>query len=110
MKVITHNELIESIKSLGLEYGIVTPYTSYLVTEEQKELAQVQSEVLGGVAPSTVRRIKSQREARDMAAESDEESIGSVEQLHLRLHRAKEPFYPVGSKRSWLLQIRAITC
>ena len=86
-----NNELIESIKSLGLEYGIVTPYTSYLVTEEQKELAQVQSEVLGGVAPSTVRRIKSQREARDMAAESDEESIGSVEFFSAVSSRAAAP-------------------
>lgn len=29
-------ELIEEVKKLGLKYGIVTPYTSYLVTEKER--------------------------------------------------------------------------
>lgn len=29
-------ELVEEVKSLGLKYGIVTPYTSYLVTEKER--------------------------------------------------------------------------
>jgi len=30
-------ELVDEVKELGLKYGIVTPYTSYLVTEEERE-------------------------------------------------------------------------
>lgn len=30
-------ELVEEVKKLGLKYGIVTPYTSFLVTEEERE-------------------------------------------------------------------------
>ncbi len=32
----TNPELVEEVKSLGLKYGIVTPYTSYLVTEKER--------------------------------------------------------------------------
>jgi len=30
-------ELVDEVKKLGLKYGIVTPYTSFLVTEEERE-------------------------------------------------------------------------
>lgn len=30
------NELVEEVKKLGLKYGIVTPYTSFLVTERER--------------------------------------------------------------------------
>lgn len=32
------NELVEEVKKLGLKYGIVTPYTSFLVTEKERRL------------------------------------------------------------------------
>lgn len=38
-----NQEWVTSIKNLGEEFGIVTPYTSYLVTEQQKEYANIQS-------------------------------------------------------------------
>lgn len=31
-----NKELVEEVKKLGLKYGIVTPYTSYLVTEKER--------------------------------------------------------------------------
>jgi Ca-activated chloride channel family protein len=31
-------ELVEEVKKLGLKYGIVTPYTSFLVTEKERRL------------------------------------------------------------------------
>ena len=33
----TNTELVEEIKRLGLKYGIVTPYTSFLVTEKERD-------------------------------------------------------------------------
>jgi Ca-activated chloride channel family protein len=30
-------ELVDEVKKLGLKYGIVTPYTSFLITEEERE-------------------------------------------------------------------------
>ena len=41
-----NNELKEEVTQLARQYGIVTPYTSYLVTEDQPVLAR-------GLAPST---------------------------------------------------------
>jgi Ca-activated chloride channel family protein len=32
-----NKELVEEVKKLGLQYGIVTPYTSYLVTEKERQ-------------------------------------------------------------------------
>jgi Ca-activated chloride channel family protein len=32
----TSTELVDEVKKLGLKYGIVTPYTSYLVTEKER--------------------------------------------------------------------------
>jgi Ca-activated chloride channel family protein len=70
-------ELVESIKNLGQEYGIITPYTSYLVTEQEKELAAVREDVMGGSGGAGAARMQSAMEARDKKAEQDEESIGS---------------------------------
>jgi Ca-activated chloride channel family protein len=32
----TNKELVDEVKKLGLKYGIVTPYTSFLVTEKER--------------------------------------------------------------------------
>ncbi len=64
-------ELVESIKALGKEYGIVTPYTSYLVTEQKEELA---------AAPPRFKplsRLHTISEVREQKAAVDEESVGS---------------------------------
>ena len=70
-------ELIESIKALGKEYGIVTPYTSFLVTEQEKELAVIHNQVSRGVAGASAVRMKSAQVARESKSELDEESVGS---------------------------------
>ncbi len=72
-----NEELVESIKSLGKEYGIVTPYTSYLVTEQEKELAQIRRDVGRGNAPMMLERMQSAQLAREAKAAHDEESLGS---------------------------------
>lgn len=74
-------ELVESIKNLGKEYGIVTPYTSYLVTEQEKELTAVRQNIIRGEGGAGAFRLQSAQEARNVQAEMDEESIGSAVML-----------------------------
>jgi Ca-activated chloride channel family protein len=33
----TNEELVDEVKKLGLKYGIITPYTSFLVTEKERQ-------------------------------------------------------------------------
>jgi len=68
-------ELVESVKALGMEYGIVTPYTSYLVTEQKKELELVQNLAEAGTASS--RRMEARQRARTSQFTADEELVGS---------------------------------
>jgi Ca-activated chloride channel family protein len=72
-----NEELVKSIKALGKEYGIVTPYTSYLVTEQERELAAIDNLVAEGEVQTTAIRMKSAQQARNEKSEVDEESIGS---------------------------------
>ena len=71
-------ELVETIKTLGTEYGIVTPYTSYLVTEQQRELVALDQQVRMGEANATELRMQSAQKARDVRSGEDEESVGST--------------------------------
>jgi Ca-activated chloride channel family protein len=71
-------ELVESVKNLGKEYGIVTPYTSYLVTEQEKEMAAVQQNIMRGSGGAGAHRLQSAQDAREAKAEMDEESVGST--------------------------------
>jgi len=71
-------ELVQSIKNLSEEYGIVTPYTSYLVREQEKELARVRDDVASGEGSAGFYRLEDAFSARESKAEEDEESIGSV--------------------------------
>lgn len=70
-------ELVESVKAIGKEYGIVTPYTSYLVTEQQRELQVLANEVAAGTASISQQRIAQRDMKRKKQAVIDEESIGS---------------------------------
>jgi len=72
-----NKELVESVKQLGIEYGIVTPYTSYLVTEQEKELAVVDDAIRSGAGSANQVRLQAQRTAREIKAVADEESYGS---------------------------------
>lgn len=68
-------ELVESIRSLALEYGIVTPYTSYLVTEQETELAGLNQRGAAG-GRGGIRLIELEK-ARSERASVDEEAVGS---------------------------------
>lgn len=65
-------EWVASVKALGEKYGLVTPYTSYLVTEQREELVNAQN----ASAPA-LRRLRSKQQIMEMKAQADEESAGS---------------------------------
>jgi Ca-activated chloride channel family protein len=71
-------ELVESIRDLGLEYGIITPYTSYLVTEQEKELTFINNRRDNTVSGERLMRLQ---ESRKRQSAVDEESVGSAIQL-----------------------------
>lgn len=71
-------ELVQSVKNLSEEYGIVTPYTSYLVRQQQKEFAYLDDIVARGAAGGSALRMEAKKSARAAQAEVDEESLGSA--------------------------------
>ena len=74
-----NSELVDEVKRLGLKYGIVTPYTSFLVTETEKGLlpaaapeardAMAARQVSGGFAVKAA-KISSALKAEDMASQA----------------------------------------
>ena len=72
-----NQELVESIKNLGEQYGIITPYTSYLVREQERELAIIRNEARGDRPDAMALRIQSMQKARELLAEEDDEGAGS---------------------------------
>ncbi|MFC2173191.1 VIT domain-containing protein [Acidobacteriota bacterium] len=83
-----HKELEDEVRELGLRFGIVTPYTSFLVTEEEKkELAR--REV--GDMPSEQMRVVGQSPVVGFSKSDMEASTGrQAVQQSLRLKKAKE--------------------
>ncbi|MGC9367699.1 MAG: hypothetical protein ACP5FK_11750, partial [bacterium] len=60
----------DEIRQLGLEFGIVTPYTSYLVVEDERELVSL---------PTSVREFSSDRASHYMSAGiSSSEAVGET--------------------------------
>jgi Ca-activated chloride channel homolog len=55
-----NEEWVQSVKSLAEEFGIVTPYTSYLVQEQQEELVQAETR---RDAPQMAARMKARQSA-----------------------------------------------
>ena len=72
-----NEELVQSIKELGKEFGIVTPYTSYLVREQERELAQFRIDLERGRSTPIALRMQAMEEARKESAIIDVESVGS---------------------------------
>jgi Ca-activated chloride channel family protein len=70
-------ELVESIRQLGREYGIITPYTSYLVTEQERELVALDQSIANGDAAVSQSRLQSRQKKRESLAGMDDETVGS---------------------------------
>ena len=84
-----HNqELVNEVKRLGMEYGIVTPYTSYLVVEDVKPGSQPR------LVPEARERFEKKKEAlRDMGAvdKDVEEDALADEKSDFEAYGAKAP-------------------
>lgn len=57
-----NDELVQSVKNLGEEFGIVTPYTSYLVTEQQQEYAAAED---NRSRPAVAAKLRAKKEAME---------------------------------------------
>ncbi|MGH1365264.1 MAG: VIT domain-containing protein [Calditrichia bacterium] len=72
-----NHELVTEVKRLGEEYGIVTPYTSYLVTEQEREISAINARrKRGDLGTSFDGVISGAQENRQKLAEEDEEAVG----------------------------------
>ena len=68
-------ELVKSVKDLGLEYGIVTPYTSYLVKEQREEFVALERRAsVAGAPVSATRQLQAAREAKKRSKGDDMEA------------------------------------
>jgi len=79
-----NKELVEEVKTLGLKYGIVTPYTSFLVTEKERRAidaaAPEAEEALAarkttGVGAVKIARVSQQFKELDMAVHVTSQKI-----------------------------------
>ncbi len=77
-------ELVEEIKRLGLKYGIVTPYTSFLVTEKERrsldlaapEVAEaISSHIVRGAAAVKIAKASQRLKAEDLASWAESQMI-----------------------------------
>jgi Ca-activated chloride channel family protein len=78
------NELVDEIRRLGLKYGIVTPYTSFLVTEKEAQVLDAAAPsareaivggVVGGVGAVRVAKATQALKLEDQAAQVASERI-----------------------------------
>lgn len=67
------DELVTAVRELGIEYGIVTPYTSYLIEEQEREerQARVQQRTAGSGTRSLMR-------GGDTAMDEEVRAMGSA--------------------------------
>jgi len=77
-------ELVDEVKKLGLKYGIITPYTSFLVTEKERRLfdmaapeaAQaISSGAVTGAGAIKAARASQRLKAEDLASQVDSQLI-----------------------------------
>jgi len=77
-------ELVEEVKKLGLKYGIVTPYTSFLVTEKERHLLDlaapeaanaISAHKVTGVGAIKVAKASQRLKAEDLASRVDSQII-----------------------------------
>jgi Ca-activated chloride channel family protein len=59
-----NDELVKSVKSLAEEFGIVTPYTSYLVLEQQEEFAAAERNIAN--APLLAKKLRDKQRSQQV--------------------------------------------
>jgi Ca-activated chloride channel family protein len=86
-------ELVDEVKKLGLKYGIVTPYTSFLVTEEERERLDIAApEALKAFEEKQVTGAGGVRIAKATQRFKAEEQAVAVESRMIR-YREDKTFY-----------------
>lgn len=88
-----NEELVEEVKKLGLEYGIVTPYTSFLVTEKERlAMDAAAPEAVQAFAEKKVSGVGAVRMAKATQRLKAEEQAVQVESQKIR-YRGDKTFY-----------------
>ncbi|HEX5731246.1 MAG TPA: VIT domain-containing protein [Blastocatellia bacterium] len=77
-----NRELVDEIVSLGTRFGIVTPYTSFLVTEDMKDLARFGAR--GGQFDSRMRAMRPEAAARNAPASGEMAVLRSQEERKIK--------------------------
>jgi len=87
------NELVEEVKKLALKYGIVTPYTSYLVTERERvHLEAAAPAAQEAMAARQVTGAGAVKASRVAAAFKDKERADEVVSEQIR-YKENKTFY-----------------
>jgi len=77
-------ELVDEVKKLGLKYGIVTPYTSFLVTEKERQSLDmaapeaadaISARSVTGAGAIKIARASQKLKAEDLASQVDSQLI-----------------------------------
>ncbi len=87
------DELVEEVKKLGLKFGIVTPYTSYLVTDKERDrLDAAAPEAIQAFTERKVTGAGGVRMAKATQRFKDEEQALRIESLNIR-YKEDKTFY-----------------
>jgi Ca-activated chloride channel family protein len=87
------DELVQEVKKLGLKFGIVTPYTSYLVTEKERDrLDAAAPEAVQAFAERKVTGAGGVKVAKATQRFKDEEQALHVESQRIR-YKEDKTFY-----------------
>jgi Ca-activated chloride channel family protein len=77
-----NRELVDEIVSLGTRFGIVTPYTSFLVTEDMKDLARFRAG--GGRFDDRIRAMRPEVATRNAPASGEMAVLRSQEERKIK--------------------------
>ena len=89
-----NKELVDEVTRLAREYGIVTPYTSYLIVEDEKirrergDLAENEMTLGGGVAAAPAMAREHREEFKAMSKKSGSDSVRASMELQ-KLNQAE---------------------
>jgi len=101
-----NRELKDEIIQLGTRYGIVTPYTSFLVTEDRKDFA-----VGRDMPPADRRRLNEMAKAGGLAADAHGRTMiptGESAVVYAQAEREMKESVIVTSPESYITSVRAI--
>jgi Ca-activated chloride channel family protein len=96
-------ELKDEIVKLGTRYGIVTPYTSFLVTEDMKDLGAFRN-----MPPAERRRMREMVSVAPGAAGGDARNTGESAVVYSQAERALKDSDKIASPESYSTSVRSV--